>query len=304
MDIRRILLLGGVGFLTAFGAHMIAAGLPDFGRTHGLGYAGMGFLLAAYNLAEMGIKPLAGRLSDVLGPRPVMLWGTTVFTFTSLLFFVLPARFLLGIRLSQGLGAGALSVSSLAILVVSSPRHLGAALGLYQALKGTGYVIAPLIGGFFTRHGGFPAVFLLAGAAGMVLFVCQLIFASCLDAPSFAGGGKPATRGRGERLWPWYLANFTDTALLGILLGFLPVRADELGYLPPAIGLLLGATSLGFLLVQPLAGALADRFGRRAAVLWGLVLGSLGTGALGFLRGAGLAAMGMIGGLGLGVAWT
>ncbi|MGQ9779494.1 MAG: MFS transporter, partial [Bacillota bacterium] len=303
MGARRIFLLGGVGFLTAFGAHMIAVGLPDFGRTHGLGYAGMGVLLAAYNLAEMGIKPLAGRLSDGLGPRPVMLWGTAVFTVSSFLFLVLPARILLGIRLAQGMGAGALSVASLTLLVASFPRRLGTVLGLYQALKGTGYVVAPLVGGFFRRHGRFPAVFLLAGGAGLVLLVFQLLFASWLDVrPSLAG--EPAAPSRRGRLWPWYLANFTDTALLGILLGFLPVRADELGYPPRTVGLLLGATSLGFLLVQPLAGALADRLGRRAAVLWGLTVSSLGTGMLGCLTGAGLAATGMIGGLGLGVAWT
>ncbi|MCL6615080.1 MAG: MFS transporter, partial [Firmicutes bacterium] len=295
-----IVLLGAVGFLTAFGAHMIAVGLPAFGRAHGLGYAGLGFLLASYNLAEMAIKPLAGRVSDRLGPRPVMLWGTAVFTLASLLFPVLPAA-LPGLRISQGIGAGALSVSSLALLVRSFPRDLGGALGLYQALKCTGYVCAPLAGGFFARRGGFSTLFLLAGGAGSILLILQVVFGALLEPRS---PGSPAAGRRLGRLWPWYLANFIDTALLGILLGFLPIRADELGYDGRAIGFLLASASAAFLIVQPLAGAVADRLGRRAAVLWGLVLGSLGTGMLGFARGAALGAAGMAAGIGLGAAWT
>lgn len=306
MVYKNVFFLGLVGFLTAFGAQMIGVGLPDLARRHGLTYAGMGMLLAVYNLAEIGIKPLAGYLADRIGLRPVMLWGTGVFAFGSLLFCFLAEEALWGIRFAQGLGAGALSVSSLALLVLSSPRHLGVAVGIYQALKGMGYVVAPLLGSLVMRRYGLAGTFFFAGIMGTFLFLGQLFLASWFKpAPSISSGRRRSANSRGRgRLWPWYLVNFTDTALLGILLGFLPLRADELGYPPTAIGLLLGATSFGFLLVQPLAGALADRYGRRGAILWGLTVGSLALGGVGLFRRIGLAAAGMLGGIGLGVAWT
>ncbi|MGE5599809.1 MAG: MFS transporter [Bacteroidota bacterium] len=293
-----LFLLGGVGFLTAFGAHAVVVNLPEYGRRYGLSYAALGLLLAAYNLAEIVVKPPAGRLADRAGPRVVMLWGTVLFSLSCLAYLVLPPITLAGLRVCQGLGAGALSVASMVLVVRGYSRRLGGAFGIYNALKGSGYVLAPLAGGFL--GGGLRGALLFAGLAGTAV-LCLLV----------ATGSPPAVRCGGKRpaplparLWPWYLANFTDTALLGLVLGFLPVRADELGYGAKEIGLLLTGLTLSYLAVQPAAGVLADRVGRRPLVFGGLALASAATAVLGVFRGAGLALAAVLAGLGLGVTWT
>ena len=86
----RIAVLGAVGFLTAYGAHIVVAGLPAYGRRLGLGYGAIGLLLASYNLAEIVAKPLAGRLADRIGARPVMFWGTAFFSLSCLMYLVSP----------------------------------------------------------------------------------------------------------------------------------------------------------------------------------------------------------------------
>lgn len=298
-------LLGGVGFLTALGAHLVAVGLPSYSREQGLGYLAVGLLLAAYNLAEIAVKPMAGRAADRLGPRPVMFWGTVCFAGSCFVYLALPASALPGIRFCQGLGAGALSVTSVILVAQCFPGRLGTAFGIYHALKGAGYVIAPLFGGL-TAGAGMRGSFALAGSAGLAVLSMQVLaWASLGDRGERTRAGGHATGfGAAVRLWPWLMANFFDMALFGVLTGFLPMRAGELGYGAGGIAGVLVPSMTAFLLAQPLAGAWADRAGRRSLVLAGLIVGAIAVGLLGVCSGIALLGMGMAAGAGIGAAWT
>jgi hypothetical protein len=65
---------------------------------------------------------------------------------------------------------------------------------------------------------------------------------------------------RQSSLWPWYIVTVVNMFFVGILFGFLPVRLFDLEYGPLLNGIILTAVSASFLLVQPLAGMLADRW--------------------------------------------
>ncbi len=56
-----ILILGFVGFVTSFGAHIVAVNLPFYADQVGIGVAMIGLLIAAYDLAEIAAKPLFWR---------------------------------------------------------------------------------------------------------------------------------------------------------------------------------------------------------------------------------------------------
>jgi hypothetical protein len=49
--------LGFVGFVTSFGAHIVAVNLPFYAQSVGVGVAVIGLLIAAYDLAEIIAKP-------------------------------------------------------------------------------------------------------------------------------------------------------------------------------------------------------------------------------------------------------
>jgi MFS family permease len=66
----------------------------------------------------------------------------------------------------------------------------------------------------------------------------------------------------------------------------------------------LSAVTLSYLLVQPLAGYLADTFNTRITVLAGLVVAALATIAVVFSSGPLLIAIAVIAGLGIGTVWT
>jgi predicted MFS family arabinose efflux permease len=132
-----ILILGFVGFVTAFGAHIVAVNLPVYAEQVGVGVAIIGLLIAIYDLAEIVAKPLFGALADRRGMKQTMLAGILVFTMASLAYPWIDPRFLVLIRFVQGVGAAAFSAVSLALVGAYAPHRRGRAYGLYNAIKGT-----------------------------------------------------------------------------------------------------------------------------------------------------------------------
>src|SRR5437899_1054888 len=93
---RRVylLILALSGFVTSFGAHVVAVNLPDYAEKVGFGALMIGLLIAVYDFAEVFAKPAAGFIADRRGMRITLLAGLTVFVFGSLLFLVVPAKLL------------------------------------------------------------------------------------------------------------------------------------------------------------------------------------------------------------------
>jgi MFS family permease len=100
--------LYAAGFVTAFGAHSVAAGLGATGEDIGLTLLRIGVLLALYDVAEVILKPIFGSLSDRIGARPVILGGLIAFAAFSLLGLGAAEPLILAAaRLGQGAAAAA-----------------------------------------------------------------------------------------------------------------------------------------------------------------------------------------------------
>ncbi len=88
---------------------------------------------------------------------------------------------------------------------------------------------------------------------------------------------------------------------VGILFGFLPVRIHELGYNPFNTGLLLSVTTVSYLLVQPVAGWLADKYNQVLILRLGMLLSIVSTAAVPFVTGTLLIITCIVAGIGIGV---
>ena len=56
-------ILGFIGFVTSFGAHIVAVNLPTYAKEVGIGLAMIGVLIAAYDFAEIVAKrPLSRKV--------------------------------------------------------------------------------------------------------------------------------------------------------------------------------------------------------------------------------------------------
>jgi MFS family permease len=305
-----IVILGFVAFVTSFGAHVVAVNLPVYARQVGAGLALIGVLIAIYDFAEIFAKPVFGWIADRRGLKATMLVGIAFFSLVSGAYLFVPPQLLIVIRFLQGLGAAALSITSAALVAESFKDRRGAAFGVYNALKGLGYVVGPTIGGALVWKFNFAMIFVASFAAGALAFFLSLLLPKTSARSEFGDTDADfsprqiiATL-REPRLLVWYAVIVVNMFMVGILFGFLPVYVSSLGYNQLKNGLVVAAATASYLLIQPLAGYLADRFDPARVALGGLVLSVFSLAVIPFTSGVVLLCTVVIGGIGVGSVWT
>lgn len=311
--LHPILILGFVGFVTSFGAQVVTVNLPVYAEQVGIGVAMIGVLIAAYDVAEIVAKPLFGALADRHGMKQTMLAGIGLFILASLTYLWVDPHLLLLVRFLQGVGAAALSAVSLALVGAYADERRGQAYGVYNLIKGAGYVVSPIVGGAIVLKSEFGMIFLAAAAVGALAFALSLLLPEPQavhgkafddsEVDTFNVAGVVAVF-REPALWPWYVVTVVNMFFLGILFGFLPVRVHALGYDPLESGLLLSSVTASYLLIQPLAGVLADRVSPAVTIRLGLGIAGVSIVLAPFVGGVPLLIVSIMAGIGVGTVWT
>src|SRR5262249_53404605 len=163
---RRITIIGVmmVFLLSALDQTIVSTAMPVIiSQLHGL--ALYSWVTTSYLLSSTVMVPIWGKLGDLYGRKPILIWGIGLFLLGSWLsglageFGDLP---LLGsgmvqlivFRAIQGLGGGALFAPAFAIIAdLFPPRERGRFAGLFGGVFGLASTIGPLLGGYFTDHG-------------------------------------------------------------------------------------------------------------------------------------------------------
>lgn len=109
---------------------------------------------------------------------------------------------------------------------------------------------------------------------------------------------------REPTLLRWYVVIVINMFMVGILFGFLPVYVSSLGYGQLRNGIIVAAATASYLLIQPLAGHLADRLDPARVIFAGLALSGLSLVAIPFTGGLTLVCTTILGGIGVGMVWT
>ncbi|GAA2987129.1 MFS family permease [Microbacterium terrae] len=269
--------LYAAGFVTAFGAHSVAAGVGATGEDIGLSLLRIGFLLALYDIAEVLLKPIFGSLSDRIGAKPVIVGGLIGFAALSLLGLGAQNVALLTLaRLGQGAAAAAFSPAASATVARLGAGRTGAYFGRYGSWKALGYTIGPLLGAGLIAWGGLPLLFgVLSAAAAMTAIWVLLALPAPAPLPRTRYTVVDLVRQTTDSafLVPT-LALATSTAALGAAIGFLPALATHLGLSLFAAIAIATVLALASAIVQPWAGSLRDsrRFSDRAGAIGGLLV--------------------------------
>jgi MFS family permease len=310
-SLKFAFILGFVGFITSFGAHVVAVNLPFYAEKVGIGLTMIGVLIAVYDFAEILAKPVFGGLADKKGMKKAMLAGIILFILASLMYPFVSPKLLIVVRFLQGLGAAALSAVSLAMVGTMYKENKGRAFGIYNAIKGAGYVVSPVIGGAIVMKTNFSGIFYATAGIGVIGFLLALLLPNDKqkNAEAFDDDDDFSIKSlfsvfKNKTLMPWFLIIVINMFFVGILFGFLPVRIHNLGYDALHTGLIVSATTIAYLLIQPVAGWLADKFNPVITLRTGMLLSCLTTATVPFVTGVPLIIVCILAGIGIGTVWT
>ena len=132
---------------------LVAPALPTIVSELG-GIADYSWIPISAMLASTIVVPIAGKLSDIYGRKPLYMTGIIVFAAGSALSGIAPNFwFLVFARFVQGAGMGFIMPLSQAIIGdIISPRERGKYQGMMGASFGLASIVGPAAGGYITEH--------------------------------------------------------------------------------------------------------------------------------------------------------
>ncbi|WP_338104898.1 MDR family MFS transporter [Modestobacter muralis] len=160
--------------LVAIDSTIIATAVPSIVDDVG-GFAQFPWLFSIYLLAQAVTVPVYGKLADVFGRKPVMMFGIGLFLLGSVLCgFAWSMGALIAFRAVQGIGAGA--VQPMAMTIVGDLYSLSERAKVQGYLAGVwaiSSVVGPTLGGVFSEYVSWRWIFfvnvpLCVLAAGML----------------------------------------------------------------------------------------------------------------------------------------
>lgn len=170
-------------FLAFTGIGLVVPIMPTYMNELGISGSTVGLLVASFSLAQLLISPFAGRLSDRIGRKKVIVAGLIVFAISELIFGLANVPWLLFVsRLLGGAGAALIMPAVMAYVAdTTSFEERAKGMGLINAAITTGFIIGPGIGGYLAELGMRVPFFCAAGAAGVAALITVLILPESLS---------------------------------------------------------------------------------------------------------------------------
>jgi DHA1 family multidrug resistance protein-like MFS transporter len=238
---------------------------PLYVRRHGGSSVEIALFIAAPLLANTLVQVPAGRLTDRIGRRPMLLGSRALYALLSFGLFadIGPLWLLATLRTLEGVASGAYVPALRAALIdLSGPDKRAQRFAQLQACEMVGLLIGPFLGGLVALWRD-SAVFGVAGVATVVGLVAMR--------------RTPETRGKGEvgpppgrlRWWrtPGILVPCLGVAAMGTVFSMYdvvwPLYLSRRGYSSLVIGLTISLYAIPILVLTRPGGRLADRSNRR-----------------------------------------
>ena len=164
-------------FMSAVEGTIVSTALPEIVGELG-GFSLYSWVFSAYLLMNTVTVLIYGKLADLFGRKPVLLFGITVFMIGSLLAgFAWSMQSLIIFRLIQGFGAGAVTPIAMTIVGDIYSREERAKIqGYLSSVWGISAILGPALGGFFVQYSTWSWIFWiniplgLLAAGGLVFF--------------------------------------------------------------------------------------------------------------------------------------
>ncbi|MCG7377906.1 MFS transporter [Paenibacillus sp. ACRSA] len=135
----------------------------------------VGLLVAAFSFTQFLFSPVAGRWSDALGRKRIIVVGMLIFAVSEFMFGAVNEPVLLfAARMLGGIGAALIFPAVMAYTAdITTEEERGRGMGLINAAISTGFIIGPGIGGYLAEF-GIRIPFYAAGVAGLLAAIITL----------------------------------------------------------------------------------------------------------------------------------
>jgi DHA1 family multidrug resistance protein-like MFS transporter len=239
---------------------------PLYVRRHGGSSLDVALFIAGPLLANTLVQVPAGRLTDRVGRRPMLLGSRLLYGVVAMALFadVGPLWLLAALRTLQGASSGAYVPALRAALVdLSGPEKRAERFSQLQACEMVGLLVGPFVGGLTAlwRDSG------VFGVAGVATFVGLI---AMRRVPETRGARQTDAERRLRLRWwrtPGILVPCLGVAALGTVFSMYdvvwPLYLSARGYSSLIIGLTISLYAIPILVLARPGGRLADRSNRR-----------------------------------------
>jgi MFS transporter, DHA1 family, multidrug resistance protein len=166
-------------FIAFLGIGLVIPVLPTLMNELGITGTTIGYLTAAFAIAQLIVSPFAGKAADKYGRKIMIVIGLFIFGFSEFLFGIgKEIEMLFFSRILGGISAAFIMPAVTAFIAdITNLETRPKALGYMSAAISTGFIIGPGIGGFLAEFGT-RVPFYFAGAMGTIAAILSILLLS------------------------------------------------------------------------------------------------------------------------------
>ncbi len=290
ISVPGYVVLGALTMITPLATNIYVPALPTVAAAFGTSAASVQLSVSATLIGIAVGQLVIGSVSDHLGRRLPALVGTAAFVVVSILCALAPTLpVLIGLRFLQGFaGASGVVLARASIRDRTEGRYAAQALSRLLIVAAMAPVVAPFVGALALQVVDWRGVFLVLATMGAIAFVMSLRwFPETLRRHADRAGSREQARVARRRLLRD--ARFWAYVLIAGLLGLVSfswlstgpfLLATQYGVDATGYSLVVGLTSLAFLVGAWANSRAVMTIGARRALLRGLVVVAAGSALL------------------------
>lgn len=288
---ESLLVICIVSFVSAGATGLLNPVLSLYVREYGVNTAFVGIFMTSFAVGRVLITIPSGRAVDRWGSKELLIAGALV-EMAGAIGLIIATSYpqLVAARLVQGIGSGLfMSAAMIRVAELSSLAERGRFSSLYQASILLALTLTPGIGGAIANAFSIRAT-IAANVALEALVAAIVLWRVARHRDHVRREPSDSSAPAAPSLTPSIRAmllnrNFMLIALAAFLVfvarsgardTLLPLYADShVGLDAAAVGMIFSLISLGNLVAIPVAGTVADRFGRKPPIYVGLLFNGL-----------------------------
>ena len=246
----------------------------------------LGFIAAASTIPGILVSLPAGKLSDIIGRKKILLLSSIIFASAPFFYILITSPWqLLLVRFYHGFATAMFVPVANAAIAEKFPLEKGEKMSTFSSITVVGRIIAPVLGGYILSGGyilpktnwNYQGLYIAVAIAGTCALLAAVMFSRKKSSEKIVQRFSKSKNyfPRGIALvslveaaqyytfgaYEFYLVDYATSPKIGL---------DAL-----SIGIVTGAQLAAIAAFKPFAGKFSDKFGRKTPIVMGLILGSL-----------------------------